>query len=435
MSFVFYRYGLPIFIVEAYLIFTLTVFVAGPVDYFVEDPLLFWGFILTYHLSLIVGYYFGIASGPVVCHSRKKREAGKSAIYWVLVISAIIAFFIGHKNISMSDTLIPYDLVDNLMLGLTDNHEVYAKKISRLGDFSGDKVLNTVYLFFGYSRIVLVSFMVYEWNSFGLLKKVTLLVVSVLPVLSGVAVGTNKPLFDFAFIFSISLVIYFLGNYYQEGEFKLKSRAGFLLFSVIAFLGAVSFFGFAMQSRGGSADYIVGTSPLGHIRINDAYLPVDDLSLVASTWVWLSSYLVQGYYGFSQSLLADFTWTYGVGNSQFLSRQVEWIFGVDPLRGAFPHKISQIWDESAQWHSWYSHLASDFHFPGVAIFFVLFGFYFARVWRSYCDSNNVFAAYLLPLFGIAFIFAPANNQVFGFLETMSAFFLLSLFWVRSKVVG
>jgi len=287
-------------------------------------------------------------------------------------------------------------------------------------------------LFFGYSRIVLVSFMVYEWDRFGFFKKIVLLVVSVLPVLSGISVGTNKPVFDFAFVFGMSLAIYFLGNYFQKGQFQLRTRVGFIVFSAIAFFGAVGYFSFAMQSRGGSADYIVGTSPLGHIRLADSYLPVENLSFAASTWVWLSSYLVQGYYGFSQALLVDFTWTYGVGNSPFLARQVEWITGVNLLDGTFPHKISRIWDEGAQWHSWYSHLASDFHFVGVAFFLALFGFYFARVWKSYCDFHNVFAAYLLPLFGIAFIFTPANNQVFGFIETMSAFLVLSLFWLRSQ---
>jgi len=428
----FYRKVLPIFVVEAYLIFTLLVFAVGPVEYFVADPLLFWGFILTYHLSLVAGYSLGIASGPLVSNFSKNRRPRKSSIYWILVISAIIGFLIGHKNLTMSDSLVPYDIFDNLLLGLTDNQGAYASKISRLDDYSGDKVLNVVYLFFGYSRIVLVSFMVYEWDRFGFFKKIVLLVVSVLPVLSGISVGTNKPVFDFAFVFGMSLAIYFLGNYFQKGQFQLRTRVGFILFSAIAFFGAVGYFSFAMQSRGGSADYIVGTSPLGHIRLADSYLPVENLSFAASTWVWLSSYLVQGYYGFSQALLVDFTWTYGVGNSPFLARQVEWITGVNLLDGTFPHKISRIWDEGAQWHSWYSHLASDFHFVGVAFFLALFGFYFARVWKSYCDFHNVFAAYLLPLFGIAFIFTPANNQVFGFIETMSAFLVLSLFWLRSQ---
>lgn len=427
-----FRYGLPIFAVEIYLIFTLIVFFAGPVKYFVESPFLFWGFILTYHLSLILGYFFGVLiKTPVTC-SKKKTYARKDQVYWILVISAIIAFFIGHKNISMSDSLIPYDLINNFIIGFTDNQGVYAKKISQINEFSGNKLLNIFYLFLGYSRIVVISFMVYEWNNFGFLKKSFLFVVSFLPVISGISVGTNKPLFDFAFIFGMSFGIYILGNYYRSGAFQLKTRPFFVLLSAIAFLGAVIYFGFAMQSRGGSADYIVGTSPLGHILLSDDYYPVDRLSFAASTWVWLSSYLVQGYYGFSQALLRDFSWTYGVGNSPFLSRQVEWIFGVDLSTGTFPHKVSSVWDETAQWHSLYSQLASDLHFSGIAVFLFLFGFYFAWVWKSYCNSENIYAAYLLPLIGLFFIFTPANNQVFGFIESMSAFFFISIFWLRSQ---
>jgi hypothetical protein len=428
-----YRNWFPIVLVEAYLIFTLLLFAFGPVEYFVEDQLLFWGCIFVYHLSFISGYSFGISQRSFVIRIKSKPLVSVGMLYWILVISAIVAFFIGHKNITMSDSLLPDEILKNLLLGLENNQEVYANKISRVAEYSGDKILNMVYLLFGYSRIILVSFLVYKWGCFGFFKKSLILFVSVLPVVSGISVGTNKPFFDFAFIFGISLALYFIGNYFKEGKFKLRSRMFFILISVFSLFGAIVYFGFAMQSRGGSADYIVGTSPLGHIRLNDSYLPVDDLSIVASTWVWLSSYLVQGYYGFSQALLVDFSWTYGVGNSQFLSRQVEWMVGVNPLDGSFPHKISPVWDENAQWHSWYSHLASDLHFLGVAIFLALFGYYFARVWRSFCNSTNIYSAYLLPLFGVAFIFTPANNQVFGFIETLSAFLFLSILWLGVRL--
>ena len=433
MNFFRFRYILPIASVEIYLLFTLFVFAAGPVKYFVEDALLFWGFIAVYHVALVVGYVCGIVSPS---RSVKKNVNGRSragAVSWILVLSALVAFVIGHKNISMSDSLIPLDLLDNVMLGLSDNQEVYAQKIARINDFSGDKLMNVLYIFFAYSRVVVVSFLVYEWSNLRLFKKLVLLVVSVLPVLSGLSVGTNKPIFDFAFIFGMSLAIYFVGNFCRYGRFRFSSRLGFMVFSAIAFFGAVVYFGFAMESRGGSADYIVGTSPLGHIQLDDDYLPVSDLTFVESTWVWLSSYLVQGYYGFSQALLADFSWTYGAGNSPFLARQVEWVTGVDLLDGTFPHKISPIWNEDAQWHSWYSHLASDLYFSGIAIFMALFGYFFAVVWKSYCDTDNRIAPYLLPLFGLAFIFTPANNQVFGFMETFSAFVILSLVWARGIV--
>ena len=184
-----------------------------------------------------------------------------------------------------------------------------------------------------------------------------------------------------------------------------------------------------MLGRGGDPGYIETTSLLGHIKIDDAFRGSDENSFLSYIYVYLSNYIVQGYYGFSQALTQDFTSTYGFGNSQFLIRQFEWFTGVDLSQYTYQHKIDSVWNETAQWHSIYSYIANDVHFSGVVLWNFIIGFYLAKVWRSYLIHDDFYSKLLLPMFVIMIIFIPANNQIFGFLETFSTFFLLTLLWL------
>jgi hypothetical protein len=83
-----------------------------------------------------------------------------------------------------------------------------------------------------------------------------------------------------------------------------------------------------------------------------------------------------------------------------------------------------------QWHSLYSQIANDVHFLCVAVWNFIMGFYLAKLWRSFLDENNSYSKFLLPLFAMLIIFTPANNQVFGYLETLSTFFFYDIALVK-----
>jgi hypothetical protein len=221
--------------------------------------------------------------------------------------------------------------------------------------------------------------------------------------------------------------LYFVGSLYQGSGWNFKSRAFFVAAIFICFVSALWFFGTAMLGRGGDPSYVETTSPLGHLQLASEYKNLGEDDFFAYTYVWLSSYLVQGYYGFSQALGVDFDSTYGFGNSPFLMRQFEWVTGFDLSENTYQNKIREVWG-GAQWHSLYSHIANDVHFFGVAVWNFLMGIYLSKIWRSFLDENNLYSKALLPLFALVVIWTPANNQVFGFLETFSAFLLMTVLW-------
>lgn len=190
-----------------------------------------------------------------------------------------------------------------------------------------------------------------------------------------------------------------------------------------------------MSERGGGFDYFSSTSPLGDISVASGF----DLSAASGyfdflyySFVWLCYYICQGYYGFSLILNLDFMWTYGFGNSEFLQRQLLTISGRDISSLTFQSRIDHLWDKSVQWHSFYGQFANDVGFIGLAFLLFLIGFFFARVWKSVLYEKNFYALALIPILTIMFIFFPANNQVFGYIDTLSYFIFVTILWVFSS---
>ena len=58
----------------------------------------------------------------------------------------------------------------------------------------------------------------------------------------------------------------------------------------------------------------------------------------------------------------------------------------------------------------------------------ILGFYLSKIWNSVIYKNSFYGAALIPIFILMFIFFPANNQVFGYIDTFSYFIFVSLLW-------
>ncbi|AZL67606.1 hypothetical protein [Pseudomonas oryziphila] len=428
------RYYIPIVLVEVYLCATLLVFQFGPVSYRVHDPAALWGFIFLYHVSMVVGYVLACRKKPAVEKVSWHSQNYSPAVVWGLMLLAVVASILGHRNITGSMSLFSVSFLQELIYGVNAPGIQYAQKVARVMSegYAGDKFSNVLYFLVSPAKVIIIPVLIFFWDRMSVMMRVLGLFVSVLPVLSGVSVGTNKPVFDFAIFFASSLAVYFALNRIREGVFAFHKRKFFLVLSIFSFLGAVFYFGWSLHGRSADMTYITSGSVLGDISIRaNPGLNEGWSGFLMFTFMWLSSYLAQGYYGFSLALEQSFTSTYGFGNSPFLMRQFEWVTGVDISANTYQHKISAAWGETSQWHSLYSHVANDVGFYGVAVFCLVFGFYLAKIWISIVDTDNLWAKLLVPLFALAVIFMPANNQVLGYLDSFSTFSILTLIWLCS----
>ncbi len=415
----------PLLFVELYLCFTLFLLYFGPVDFKIHNPILFLMLMILYHLSFILGYVI-FAKTYKIPNQKVKNEFSNSFFY-ITFFLGLIGIFILYQNLMLSTSFFPYDIINDIKNGITNPGKVYADRMATLfstENLAGNRrILNIFSIFFMFNKLLFIPIFVYYWVALSFFKKVLVFVYCFFFISCSIASGTNSSLFLFFIFFSVSI---FLVIYKKRPKMMLRLS----LFCAILFLIPLGYFGYAMSQRGGGFENISNSSPLGDINVNIETPAINSFSgFYSYAFVWLNSYIVQGYYGFSLILNMDWNWTYGFGSSEFLQRQFFMLTGNDISQKTFQFRISDIWDKSAQWHSFYGQFANDFGLIGLFILMFFLGGFFSRVWLSVIYNNNFFGIALLPLFALMFIFFPANNQVFGFIDTFSYFIFVTLFWV------
>ncbi|WP_257285965.1 hypothetical protein [Endozoicomonas sp. SESOKO1] len=430
----FFRLYLPIFIVEIYLIFTICLFLFGPIEFKVHNNIIFGLYLSLYIFALLIGYLFSLklnlVNRDLFCFNG--REKLSLSFFYIVLFLSFFANIIFYKNVMLHDSISLSAIWKSILHGLDNPELAYATRMQRFESYQGNKLLNILYFFIAFARPLLTAMIPFYWDRLTFFIKFVSLSLLSFQVFVGLSAGLNKPIFDFFFFFSVSLAVYFVLHYIRYGNFGFKNRKLFVCLSVFAFFLFLIFFGTFMSARGGDFSYFYSTSPLGDIFISDDLNVTIFGEAFTYVYVWMAYYLVQGYYGFSLSLGYNFDSLFGFGNSPFLLRQLEFLSGENLTPLTFQEKISNVWDAEAQWHSFYSHMANDVHFIGVVFVMFALGFYLGKVWLSAVDGNNIYAKLLIPLIALLFLFIPANNQVFGYLETFSYFLFVNLLWFFSS---
>lgn len=414
----------PLVIVEFYLLFTLFIFNFGPINFNIHNSDLFWMLMLTYHLSFILGYLVFTKTfnyKKIIIYENKLNNK----FFYTICFFAFIGVLNAYKNLMMSSSFIPYDIINEVLRGILEPGLAYTERMSNMLSLSSEsdsRIFNILSIFFAFNKLLFIFVFLYFWSDLNITKKIIVIFYSLLFLSAGIASGTNSVIFIF-FIFSLfsSLIIIYVK--------KPKLIKKFFIIFLILFFIPVGSFGYIMSQRGGGFEYFVSTSPLGDISVNLATPLLDSFfGFYTYAIVWLTYYLVQGYYGFSLILDLDWHWTYGFGNSEFLQRQFMMLSGIDISMDTFQYRITNLWDKSVQWHSFYSQFANDFSVVGLVFLMFIIGGLLSRVWLSVIYNNNFYGMALLPIFILMFIFFPANNQVFGYIDTFSYFVFLLIFW-------
>ena len=428
-------YNAPIIFLQIYLILTLVIFQFGPIDYNIMSPLMFWTLIFSYHLCFLLGYIvaFRIKKTKKIFKPINLAENLKLKIYYYILLLSVVSSLISFRGAeSIYDIINPIFWFESAINGVLFPGDAYNEKMLRVFSASGgNKILNIFLFLIAFSKILVVPLTIFLWNRLSKFVKLIALFITILPLLSSLSNGTNKGVFDFVILYSSSLIVYFLYNKNNFNEYRFASRKFFLATILVSFFGALSFFGLTIGERGGDLRYLESQDGLGNITINQDVVDKSRQSLNYYTYVWLSSYIVQGYYGFSLAIEKDFDSTYGLGNSIFIRRNIESLLGINLNKRTFQNKVDRDWGETSQWHSFYSYMANDYHFIGVGIICFFISFLMGKLWFNFLDTGNLYAGAMMSVFAILIIFIPANNQIFGFLDGLSAFFWIYVFWIFS----
>lgn len=432
----------PLILVEIYLLFTVYLAFYGPVNWGFENEPELLTYIFLYHLAFIFGYVWCVYRQPVKGESvNGKVELSFLVVkyYWVILFFAFLGSMIFFKNITMSDSFVPVGIYDSIKLGILNPalaRNLYAEKLFS-GEYKGSTYLTACMLFLSVFKYCLVPIIVFKWTSLSLVKRILGIVVAIIPLLGGVAMSLSSINFAYFFTISVCLFVIFMSEGKDEGVKGLKNRKGVIL--SLFFMCLFSFWQF-YSVKSGTNLYSVVVS--GEKPATFDYLSANKVTFKRETGEYkgvaydfyekISVYICQGYKGMSLSLNENFDSTYGVGHSIFLQRVFEDYLGFDVRSRTYQRKITDRWDENIYWHSAYSYFANDVSFYGVTLIMFAIGFYFAKVVYAALIMGDFFAKLLLPLFALMFLYFPANNQVFSFLESMMSYWVLTLIFAISS---
>ena len=417
----------PLLLVAGYLIFTLFLLAVGPIRYQLHSAGLFWLLMVFFHAALVFGYVIGVKKAVRVCADRQRRFSEIS--FYLSFFLASLSVIIALRNATGEFMVNPVAVIQRAIDGIVNPVSAYIET-KELGDSQGvgaSRLLNVLSFGFAFFKFLFIFQALYWWERLTLIKKSVFYFFVFFAISPGLISGVNSTIFIlFIFIFfSRAATLLF-----KPGA-KIRGTAVVFAFCLLS-LVPIGWFGYLMGGRGGVIETIPAVSPLGDVAVA-AYVrdldPGSFITFYVYSVVWLLSYVLQGYYGFSLIIGKSFDWTYGFGSSPFLQRQFEVFTGVDLSAYTFQRKVSDVWGETSNWHSVYGQLANDYSVVGVVLPMFALGFLFARVWMSVVVNRSFFGMALLPMFALMFFFFPASNLVFGYIDTFSYFVVVFMFWV------
>lgn len=442
---------LPLLIVEFYLIFTVWLLYFGPIVWPLENESKFLTLIVVYHLFFIFGYALSIflfskknnvlSEKQTVTSNSLKIEDYVLKNYWVIVALAFVGSIIFHRNLTHASSYIPWDFFSKFYEGVVDPIKArtfYASSDYAL-NFPGNKYVTSLLLFISIFKYSMLPMLFFLWKRLSPVRKAVGILVLIIPLISGISLSLSVINFHYLFVLSICFIFLALTNTVKTFLSELKQRKFLLISFVFLFFFSFWYF-YNVKSEATPYQVITGKQApisLNYLKQYNIKFKSDDLHDTSSGpnkpiyidfYEKITTYLVQGYFGMSIALGEKFQTSFGVGHSVFLQRVFDKHLGFDIATRSFQHKTKR-WDGSVFWHSAYTDFANDVSFPGVSLVMFILGFYLAKVFAWAVVFDNFIAKLLLPIFAILFLYMPANNQVFSFLELMSSFWILTILFL------
>ena len=410
----------PIIFFEIYLTFTVLLFVFGPWDWGIENPMILYLYLMGVQLFLFAGYKNGLINYKPTNGIEIPKKFIEISILLNILISIPLIYIRSGGNFSF------------IYLGFINPGLVY--------DLSRDA--NLPYNITDYVNIIispltwpLIPWMVYYWKQLAKNMKVAGVIgIFMGTVLPYVASGTNKGLFDILFILIGLVLLPYLSNLKNLKDLVSFKSLKFVTALLSIFLILSIYFANNIEQRLGGENYlekVAVNSRANNAKVSDKFLESGLDPNIQGAVIALTSYISQGYYGCSLALKEDFVPTYGLGFSKFLS----WLIGDlvlenDFQKHTYPRRVSDktLWDADIVWSSIYPWFASDVTFLGTYIIIFLIGKLLAKSWISTITESDPWAITIFSLLCIMLFYFSANNQIFQTGTTFITFFVALIFW-------
>tara|TARA_B100000579_G_C22819564_1_gene849791 strand:- start:902 stop:2155 length:1254 start_codon:yes stop_codon:yes gene_type:complete len=409
-------------------------FSISPWDWPLESPVKFYLF----NVIVLISFFFGYKKGILKNKFYTSNEFNKSAISRLLKISFLLnLIFIYPKFLFRLKIafLSISDILNHIAIGFFTPGYAYADRFART--YEGFSTLSNP-LVLAYNIVLPFLYLaiplgIYFWDRLNISSRIILLVIIFLEILSYIAIGTNKGIFDIAIILPWLILA---KNPEKYINYKMNFKKAFLLVSaVLVIFSALSYFVSTNIERKGARFY--------YEHSTQTYVSEDALVLkilptfIQDSYLAIDSYLTQGYYPLGLALDMDFKSTYGMGNSFFLTTLGEKYFGKNYITDrTYQARIENDhgWSHYVKWHTFYTWIANDVSFWVVPIIIYYLACFFSQSWHDIIQRRNIYSIPVFSLFLIMITYFPANNQIFGFQGSLITFIVLFYIWRKNKII-
>lgn len=423
----------PLKLVILYLVFTLFLYVLSPWDFKTVNPFLTFSLLILYLFAFIFGYQYCMKNFK----PKKQLIINNShlmVLIYILLVLNFISLFIQLMRINGFNSF-NLDVLWNKIVSSINSpsasyyqtQEVYNSNL--MSSFMGKTgtIIILIMRPFSYSILITSAIFFIKLNCFGKFFSILNLLTYLIRYIT---LGTNKGIIDIVIILFSVLILY-----YFRGILIIKKKT--LIISIILLLSVgLAYFNFNLGDRYFGQNwnknyYLSNTVSLKENSFILKFTPEYTHSLIAS----LSSYLGQGYYGFSLSTDVQWTPMMGIGNSQnsVYSKSLK---NSQILQNTLQYKAERKfgWIAGLTWSSFYSWVANDVSIYGVPFIMAVFGFLFALAYKDTIYKGNPFASIIFVFLMIEIFFIPANNQISVSVECELSFIFMIILWLLSRRV-
>lgn len=385
----------------------------GPIHFNIRNPLLLIFLLTMYHIALQIGYKTAY-NYDVTYYSNVdiKTPSYKSleSVKFLLVIAIIVDFCL---LVYIAGTASPLGIFEKVVEGIKSPATRYEANFAEM-EIRGNglqSLLLTLGMPFTIMALILSTFF---FSNLSLSYKALTVILFFIHISYVLIQGANEGVFDIAIYIGVAIFLRLQCQNINMQRVKMKKNKKLVLIFVVGVLAyvALSFFTSNIIGRT-QANFAFGTLGENYYDPNAAinkYIP-DGLFI---TFVYLTAYLCEGYYGMSLATTLEWVPNWGMGFSPFIRNNLSDLLGVDLFKNSYQFRIDQFyeWGALRNFHTAYTFWANDVSYLGVVFVMFALGYVFCKCYHASVLRQSKSAIIMMPILVTMLFYLPANNKIF-----------------------
>lgn len=400
---------------------TLILFLIAPIKWETNNVILFSLFFLCCQFFLIWGYIVGVERGNYEkVYDKRKNLILVNFVFVFYTLTFLIKYayllrFYPHQVVEM---------VKFLSIGVVSPKLGYQMSLDTSRGFT---IPWSVYAIIATVNQLFFIIGILAWGVLTKQKKLLFVIFLLIELFYWFGRGTNFGIINIIVIFLLAIFL----NQFKK-KMSLSQQMKRYIFLGFFLLFGLWVFSYNLNERGGSKEIIYSEFSLGRSDVDerDGILTALPKGLQKS-YLYVVSYLGQGYYHTCIAFDLDYRFTYLLGNNPE-SINIAQLVNLDVERDTYVYRLKDYGiDPKINWHSIYTWIASDVTFFGVPLVFGFFGFLFGFSWIFSISNDDFLSKIVFVMIGTILIFSFANNNYLG--TIFYSFNIVIAYWYITRV--